>query len=116
MLWLAPEMFKAINNGQTVQKSTATDVFAYGLVLYEIITGCQPYYDNDLPLDLLRLQVPMGLQPGFGEWQEAGSELGQRLIGLMKACWQVDALQRPFIAEVCKELQQLMTAAAAETM
>ena len=54
-LWLAPELWSAISSGQNLRKTTASDVYAFGLVMYEIITGLQPFFNS--ATDHLYLQV-----------------------------------------------------------
>jgi len=108
LLWLAPEIFEAMNcvPAKIVEKTTATDVFAFGLLMYEIVTGQVPYGNN--PVDILRYQVPNGLQPEFKGWEHADDDVGRQLIAMMKRCWMTDPKLRPGICELYEELQQLL--------
>jgi serine/threonine protein kinase len=105
-LWLAPELWIAISNGEPLRKTTASDVYAFGLVMYEILTGCQPFHEG--AVDHLHLQVPAGLRPRFEDWKETATEIGRRLVDLMNRCWHDEMGKRPNIREVYEELQQLL--------
>lgn len=50
--WLAPEVFK------TKQLTDATDVFAFGVTLYEIFTGDLPYFSMNS--DEIRIKLLAG--------------------------------------------------------
>jgi len=107
-LWLAPELCRAITSGQKLRKTTASDVYAFGVVMYETITGLQPFYN--IAAKYLFLQVTWGLQPQFEDWHfpEEHKEAAEMLMSLMKKCWSLDPGDRPDINEVCQQLLQIM--------
>lgn len=64
--------------------SKASDVYAYGILLYEIITGRRAY--TGVPIPLLPHEVAMqGLRP---EWPNNMPAEVCRLRDLAEACWQ----------------------------
>jgi len=63
--------------------SKASDVYAYGILLYEIITGCRAY--AGVPIPLLPHEVAMqGLRP---EWPKNIPLESEGLRQLAQACW-----------------------------
>jgi serine/threonine protein kinase len=74
---MSPELFMA---GRV---SKASDVYAYGILLYEVVTGQRAYAGVPIPLlphevarQRLRPQWPPGLPPGCKD-----------LCRLAEACW-----------------------------
>ena len=82
-------------------------------MLYQVVTGFEPYYDNDM-VDMLKIQVPNGLQPSFKDWQHRGGPEGQQLVGLMKRCWALNPTERPSMGVVFGELRQMLQGSVGE--
>ncbi|KAK6150225.1 hypothetical protein DH2020_017750 [Rehmannia glutinosa] len=97
--WMAPELL----NGSSSKVSEKVDVFSFGIVLWEILTGEEPYANmhygaiiGGIVNNTLRPPVPSFCDP---DW---------RL--LMEQCWAPDPLVRPSFTEIARRLRT-MTAA-----
>ncbi|KAF8033867.1 hypothetical protein BT93_C0208 [Corymbia citriodora subsp. variegata] len=91
--WMAPELLN--NNGDRV--SEKVDVYSFGIVMWELLTGEEPYADLDakhmiggIVNNTLRPQVPASCDP---EWKS-----------LMERCWSSEPSERPSFTEIVKEL------------
>lgn len=91
--WMAPE---ALN---TLQFSHMTDVWSYGVLLWEIYTcGCQPYtgFTNQEAIERIRdLEV-----------LSCPDHCPARLFGLMRECWEENPSDRPPFTEICSRLRE----------
>jgi serine/threonine protein kinase len=86
-LYMAPEMFNEASN-----YTTAVDVYAYGSVFYEIITGDLPWHENGNPCYELReiwKRVLEGQTPPIPNYVNAQHK------SLLEACWERDPERRP---------------------
>jgi serine/threonine protein kinase len=80
--WMSPESI-----GQQVY-SKKSDVWMFGIVVYEIVSQHEPHYDKD-PLKVSRAIKDEGLTP------EIPSNCPQKLVELMQMCWKKQPQQRP---------------------
>ncbi|XP_011096900.1 uncharacterized protein LOC105175953 isoform X1 [Sesamum indicum] len=97
--WMAPELL----NGSSSKVSEKVDVFSFGIVLWEILTGEEPYANmhygaiiGGIVNNTLRPPVPTFCDP---EW---------RL--LMEQCWAPDPLARPSFTEIAGRLRTMSAA------
>jgi serine/threonine protein kinase/ankyrin repeat protein/predicted nucleotidyltransferase len=94
--WMAPELF-----GLKSEYSAASDVYAYGIVLWEIASRKIPYQDvidSSLILSL----------PKHGEHhEEIPAETPPKYSVLIQRCWDGRREQRPAMKEVLTELKTL---------
>lgn len=86
----SPEMFDNIY-------SKAGDVYAFGIIVYEIITGNPPYV-NISPFQLLA-QVSSGIRPEFK------FDIPKCYRKLIESCWSNNAEKRPTFEEIVQELK-----------
>ena len=103
--WRAPEILEAVKNRtwSTTPNlfTTKSDVYSYGMICYEILTGHVPFEDiEDLGktslddvLEGKRPSLPRYLKPWVKEW------LGR--------CWHMDPLERPSFEETVDFLEEL---------
>jgi hypothetical protein len=73
--------------GQQVY-SKKSDVWMFGIVVYEIVARREPHDDKD-PLNVSREIRDKGLTP------EIPSNCPQKLVELMQMCWKKQPQQRP---------------------
>ncbi len=87
--WMAPEL---LMGGHV---STAGDIYAFGVTLWELMTRKSPYADLDIPHVLILQQIRDGtLRPDCSEGLE------EDLIVCMQKCWSHDPAERPTFEEL----------------
>ncbi|KAJ0262100.1 Serine-threonine/tyrosine-protein kinase [Hirschfeldia incana] len=99
--WMAPELL----SGSSSKVSEKVDVFSFGIVLWEILTGEEPYANmhygaiiGGIVNNTLRPTVPSYCDP---EWRM-----------LMEQCWAPDPFVRPSFPEIARRLRTMSTSAA----
>ncbi|XP_034931520.1 serine/threonine-protein kinase STY46 isoform X3 [Populus alba] len=92
--WMAPEV---IEHKPYDHKA---DVFSFGIVLWELLTGKLPY-EHLSPLQAAVGVVQQGLRPSIP------SHSHPKLAELLDRCWQQDQSLRPDFSEILELLQQL---------
>ena len=108
--WLAPEI---LNSGSA---TTASDVFSFGVVLWELMTWQLPWGSSN-PWGIVsvvtsggRLAIPEASElpgPDSGSWPQL-----KRYIELMERCWAQEAKSRPSFEEIMTELTSIDPEAA----
>ncbi|XP_023542191.1 uncharacterized protein LOC111802158 [Cucurbita pepo subsp. pepo] len=96
--WMAPELL----NGSSSKVSEKVDVFSFGIVLWEILTGEEPYANmhygaiiGGIVNNTLRPPVPNFCDP---DW-----------ILLMEQCWSPDPVARPSFTDIARRLRVMST-------
>ncbi|XP_073296634.1 uncharacterized protein [Primulina huaijiensis] len=94
--WMAPELL----NGSSSLVSEKVDVFSFGIVMWELLTGEEPYADlhygaiiGGIVSNTLRPPVPEPCDP---DWRD-----------LMERCWSSEPSQRPNFTEIANELRAI---------
>ncbi|KAL5699077.1 hypothetical protein ACHQM5_030028 [Ranunculus cassubicifolius] len=97
--WMAPELL----NGSSSKVSEKVDVFSFGIVLWEILTGEEPYANmhygaiiGGIVSNTLRPLVPSFCD---SEWKR-----------LMEQCWAPDPVARPSFTEIASRLRVMSRA------
>ncbi|KAG6906312.1 hypothetical protein DXG01_014648, partial [Tephrocybe rancida] len=99
----------SVSNGRTVHNTKQSDVYAWGGLCYEILTGNAPFYEYASELTVV-LRIMEGRTPSrpvesSEAWQSYG--LTPRLWGLMERCWEQEAANRPTMANLVSQLDHL---------
>ncbi|VFQ58750.1 unnamed protein product [Cuscuta campestris] len=96
--WMAPELL----NGSSNKVSEKVDVFSFGIVLWEILTGEEPYANmhygaiiGGIVSNTLRPSIPSQCDP---EWRN-----------LMEECWAPNPSSRPSFTEIASRLRTLLS-------
>ncbi|KAL2933099.1 Serine/threonine-protein kinase EDR1 [Bienertia sinuspersici] len=97
--WMAPELL----NGSSTKVSEKVDVFSFGIAMWEILTGEEPYANmhcgaiiGGILKNTLRPPIPERCDP---EWRN-----------LMEQCWSSDPDARPSFTEVTNRLRSMSAA------
>ena len=69
--------------------SNAVDVYSFGILLWAVVTGEQPYADVENMFQLAMQVTQKGRRPTIP------SDCPARLAALMTACWHQKPLRRP---------------------
>ncbi|KAK6944406.1 Serine-threonine/tyrosine-protein kinase, catalytic domain [Dillenia turbinata] len=94
--WMAPELL----NGSSSLVSEKVDVFSFGIVMWELLTGDEPYADlhygaiiGGIVSNTLRPPIPESCDP---EWKS-----------LMERCWSSEPSERPSFTEIANQLRAM---------
>ncbi len=106
--WMAPELFGdsedhnvgPSSSSESLQYHFKVDVYSFGMVCYEILTGYVPFFNFKL-MDL-RKRIKDGLRPNMPE------QCPEQLSTLVQACYHPDPKARPSFLEICVELRHIM--------
>ncbi|KAM5553498.1 hypothetical protein ABKV19_025629 [Rosa sericea] len=97
--WMAPELL----NGSSSRVSEKVDVFSFGIVMWEILTGEEPYANmhcgaiiGGIVNNTLRPPIPKRCDL---EWKK-----------LMEECWSPDPADRPSFTDITHRLRDMSTA------
>ena len=84
--------------------SLASDIYAFGMTILEILTGKQPFASVKFPF-VVYTNVRNGQRPERPTDPEVLRRgLDDNIWGLLKDCWEHDSLKRPLIDEVITRL------------
>jgi serine/threonine protein kinase len=105
---MAPELFGDSDDHDVGPSSSSeslkyhfkVDVYSFGMVCYEILTGCVPFFASELTG--LRKKIKDGLRPDLPE------QCPEQLSTLVQGCYYRDPKARPSFPDICMELRHIM--------
>merc|ERR1719181_1215268 len=97
MLWCAPESF---SNSSSAEMTSAVDVYAFGIILYEIMYRSLPYTEVkellSIPLLVCEGKRPNTSEaPAYVTQNPANAKFFKTLKTLMENCWHHVPSERP---------------------
>jgi len=95
--WMAKEFFASTSDGNPQMHSRATDVWAYGMVVYELLTWKVPYADKPYDQNVI-LAIATGELPAKPE-DTGDPRMFDRLWNFCLSCWR-ESSNRPTAAEI----------------
>ncbi|EGG17328.1 pleckstrin domain-containing protein [Cavenderia fasciculata] len=108
--WVAPEILRE------EEYTVKSDVYAYGLILHELLTRQHPYREyNYTMLSQLEQAVRGGLRPSVHPTY-TNTVLGHDYCGLMRDCWDNDVSHRPTFAKIVRRLEKMMQRESMSTL
>eukprot|EP00741_Cyanophora_paradoxa_P003087 tig00000663_g2996.t1 len=99
--WAAPEVLR----NEPYHRSA--DVFSFGIVMWEIITGDLPY-GRLTPLEAAMGVATKGVRPSK---LKPGKNVNEELIALIEQCWAERPDERPPMSEVAVRVEAILRAA-----
>jgi tRNA A-37 threonylcarbamoyl transferase component Bud32 len=106
--WMAPELFGDEQDESSILSSEANknypfkvDVYSFGMVCYEIMTGHIPFPDVTSMTDLRKMIKYEGLRPKIPQ------QYPECLTTLVETCYHSDPTARPLFVDICAELRHI---------
>ena len=97
LMWMAPELHR-----RPAAPSPAADVYAFGMVMYELYTGCQPWAAE---LQASRMQpVVVAGWVLEGRRPSIPGHVPQPLADIIRRCWDAEPSRRPALSVVINAL------------
>jgi serine/threonine protein kinase len=92
--YIAPEIFKG------VKFSKESDIYSFGMTMWELTTGCKPFSNVEHVTDLI-YEIIDGKRP------EITNDTPKCNAKLMKRCWNSNPSNRPTMDEICDYIVKL---------
>ncbi|KAK9275302.1 hypothetical protein L1049_022564 [Liquidambar formosana] len=104
VIWYAPEVLAEQEQpGSTcsLKYSEKADVYSFGMLCFELLTGKVPFEDGHLQGDKMVRNLKAGERPLFPFTSP------KYLVNLTKKCWQTDPIQRPSFSSICRIIRYI---------
>ncbi|CAB4426087.1 unnamed protein product [Rhizophagus irregularis] len=92
--YMAPEIFQ----GQKYTK--ATDIYSFGMIMWELMTGRRPFWDRNHDTELI-IEIFDGLRPPIVTNAPKG------YIKLIEECWHSDSEKRPSATDIYGRIKSM---------
>ncbi|GAB4834527.1 hypothetical protein Ancab_032785 [Ancistrocladus abbreviatus] len=103
-IWHAPEVLaeqEKPGRSSNLKYSEKADVYSFGMICFELLTGKVPFEDSHLQGDKMSRNIRAGERPLFP------FSLPKYLASLTRRCWQNDPVQRPSFSSICRILRYI---------
>ncbi|KAF9781221.1 kinase-like domain-containing protein [Thelephora terrestris] len=113
LLYMAPELlFPSKFGNQTARPTKPADVYALGMVIFEVLTGLQPFHERKWPLVEIFYHVMKGERPAKpSDAEQVG--FGGGTWELVEECWKEEPTERPTAERVLTHLSTIAASSAA---
>ncbi|KAL5019919.1 hypothetical protein ScPMuIL_002811 [Solemya velum] len=103
-VWVAPEHLRTDPHRDFSQPG---DVYSFSIILFEMLTRCEPYQDEDtLDLEGILEKVKAGALPPYRPTSDLLQDHQEpKIIMLLQNCWNEDYYKRPTFSEIRKTLK-----------
>jgi len=96
-IYMAPEVIKSQHY------DNRADVFSFGVLLYEIATGIEPYQPHhSTGIQIARSVADQALRPKIPD------NLHPALSAIIEMCWQQDANERPSFSHIHRSMEKMV--------
>ncbi|KAK5582594.1 hypothetical protein RB653_004179 [Dictyostelium firmibasis] len=100
--WVAPEILRE------EEYTVKSDVYAFGLILHELLTRKHPYREfNYSMVSLQEDAIKNGLRPTISP-SYTQTVTGHEYCGLIQDCWDSDIERRPTFNKIVKRIKQII--------
>ncbi|KAM7414442.1 hypothetical protein PAMA_019319 [Pampus argenteus] len=100
--YMPPEAFEV-----SYQPVRAFDIYSYGILLWSVVTGKEPYPMGDY--NRVELRIPLGDRPSLNEIDQMKAEGLKELVDLMKSCWNGKPSERPAAEKCCEDAENIFS-------
>uniref|UniRef100_A0A3B1JHC2 Receptor-interacting serine-threonine kinase 3 n=1 Tax=Astyanax mexicanus TaxID=7994 RepID=A0A3B1JHC2_ASTMX len=87
--YMPPEAFQSVS----YKPSFSSDIYSYGVLLWSVLTGKEPY--DSVLSSLVRFRIPKGDRPDLRSVDTSKAAGLSDLTNLMERCWNSDPNRRP---------------------
>jgi len=91
--WAAPELISLLTDEEAGKPTTYSDVYSFGSVALEVLSGDQPYYWLEDPLHVMSARYN-GVQP-----IASNSSIDKQYVPFLEECWS-RPLERPTVDRI----------------
>ena len=104
---MAPELLLPTKFGLcNTRVSKQADVYAFGMVVYEVLTGCPPFGKEGRRSAEVTMRVIEGKRPSKPEnAEDTGFDGGT--WKLVQQCWNGNRDKRPTVEDICNHFQRV---------
>lgn len=99
--YMPPEALQSVN----YKASKATDVYSYGVLLWSLVTGKEPY--EGALSSLVRFRIPQGDRPDLASIDHHGVKGLEDMVKLMTECWHQDPSRRPLFLDCVRATEKI---------